>query len=164
MSWNDKLSSYSEASSKKLSASQKQQTKAKQENHTQQHNMQSKGSGLLCVLQFLMLFPKLHWLENNLVPFPAALTFCPPFFDLFLSFTLSVSANKKNYNRNFSTAKYIATYSVCPRLVLFASKKLVMKKPQKQKQASSEVKHQANLLIQEPLNRSTRATIQNELH
>lgn len=94
--------------------------------------MQSQGSGLLCDLQFIMLFQKLYRLDNDLVPFSPPLTFCPPFFDLFLSFTLIVSA--KNYNRNFSTTKHITTHSVCSHLVLLAYKKLLMKKPQKYRQ------------------------------
>lgn len=64
------------------------------------------------------------------MPFSPSLTFCPPFFDLFLSFTLIVSA--KNYNSHFSTTKHMTTYSVCSHLAFFASKKLLMKKPQKQ--------------------------------
>lgn len=79
-----------------------------------------------------MLFQKLYRLDNDLVPFSPPLTFCPPFFDLFLSFTLIVSA--KNYNRNFSTTKHITTHSVCSHLVLLAYKKLLMKKPQKYRQ------------------------------
>lgn len=59
--------------------------------------MLSKGSGLFFQLQFVnqSQIPPEEMLENDLVSLTAS-----PFFDLFRSFTLTVSAEKEECDRN----------------------------------------------------------------